>query len=100
MVVLSRCLCRSGCRESRGMKSRVLLLAAALLSFALPAVAQELRIGLKTEPSSLDPQYHNLGPNNQIAQHLFDALIAKDAQQQPVPALALSWKAVGDTVWE
>jgi peptide/nickel transport system substrate-binding protein len=82
------------------MKSRVFLLAAALLSLALPALAQELRIGLKTEPSSLDPQYHNLGPNNQIAQHLFDPLVAKDAQQLPVPALALSWKPVGDTVWE
>jgi peptide/nickel transport system substrate-binding protein len=72
----------------------------ALLAFALPAVAQDLRIGLKTEPSSLDPQYHNLGPNNQIAQHIFDPLVAKDAQQLPVPALALSWKTVGDTVWE
>lgn len=82
------------------MKSRVLLLAAALLGFALPAVAQDLRIGLKTEPSALDPQYHNLGPNNQIAQHLFDPLVAKDAQQRPVPGLALSWKTVGDTVWE
>lgn len=81
------------------------LLAAALLAIALPLVAstagaQELKIGLKTEPSSLDPQYHNLGPNNQIALHLFDALIAKDDKQLPVPALALSWKTVSDTVWE
>lgn len=82
------------------MKSRVFLLAAALLSLALPTAAQDLRIGLKTEPTSLDPQYHNLGPNNQIAQHLFDSLVANDAQQRLVPALALSWKAVGDTVWE
>lgn len=82
------------------MKSRVLLLAAALLSLAFPALAQELRIGLKAEPSSLDPQYQNVGANNQIARHLFDALVAKDAQQRPVPALALSWKPVGDTVWE
>ncbi|HYD07859.1 MAG TPA: ABC transporter substrate-binding protein, partial [Reyranella sp.] len=67
---------------------------------ALPAAAQELRIGLRTEPSALDPQFHNLGPNNQIAQHMFDPLVAKDAQQLPVPGLALSWKAVDDTVWE
>lgn len=82
------------------MKGRVLLLAAALLSLALPALAQELRIGLKAEPTSLDPQYQNVGANNQIAQHLFDPLVARDVQQQPVPALALSWKTVGDTVWE
>ena len=66
----------------------------------LPAAAQELRIGLKTEPSSLDPQYHNLGPNNQIALHLFDPLVAKDNRQRPIPGLALEWRTVSDTIWE
>jgi len=78
----------------------VFLLVWALLAFALPAAAQELRIGLKTEPTSLDPQFHNVGANNQIAMHLFDTLVARDAHQLAVPALALSWKPVGDTVWE
>lgn len=64
------------------------------------AAAQELKIGLKTEPSSLDLQYHNLAPNNQIALHLFDPLVAKDEKQLPIPGLALSWKTAGDTVWE
>jgi peptide/nickel transport system substrate-binding protein len=79
-----------------------LVLAALVWSLAAapPAAAQELKIGLKTEPSSLDPQYHNLGPNNQIAQHLFDPLIAKDDKQRPIPALAESWSTVSDTVWE
>jgi peptide/nickel transport system substrate-binding protein len=76
------------------------VLAAALLSVAVPAAAQELKIGLKTEPSSLDPQYHNLAPNNQIALQLFDPLVAKDDKQLPIPGLALSWKPIGDTVWE
>jgi peptide/nickel transport system substrate-binding protein len=81
------------------------ILAVALLSIALPPLAptvgaQELKIGLKTEPSSLDPQYQNLASNNQIALHLFDALIAKDDKQLPVPGLALSWKPVSDTMWE
>ena len=44
------------------MQRCVSLVVLALLSLALPALAQELRIGLKTEPTSLDPQYHNLGP--------------------------------------
>ena len=77
-----------------------LIVAAALISSALPAAAQELKIGLKTEPSSLDPQYHNLGPNNQIASHMFDPLVAKDPKQLPVPGLATSWKPISDTVWE
>ncbi len=76
------------------------LLAALLVLVALPAMAQELRIGLRTEPSSLDPQYQNTAANNQIALQLFDPLVARDDKQRPIPALALSWKAVSDTVWE
>ncbi|MEI6202942.1 MAG: ABC transporter substrate-binding protein, partial [Enhydrobacter sp.] len=77
-----------------------LFLVSIAIAVALPAAAQELKIGLKTEPSSLDPQYHNLGPNNQIAAHIFDPLIAKDDKQLPIPALATSWKTISDTVWE
>jgi peptide/nickel transport system substrate-binding protein len=82
------------------MKRRVSLVLLALLAFAVPAAAQDLRIGLQAEPSSLDPQYQNLAANNQIARHIFDPLVARDAQQLPAPALALSWKALSDTVWE
>ncbi|SKA40930.1 peptide/nickel transport system substrate-binding protein [Enhydrobacter aerosaccus] len=76
------------------------LLAAILMAIALPAAAQELKIGLKSEPTSLDPQYQNIAVNNEIALHLFDALVARDDRQLPVPALAVSWKPVSDTVWE
>ena len=77
-----------------------IVLAAGAISGAATAWAQELKIGLKTEPSSLDPQYHNLGPNNQIAAQIFDPLIAKDDKQLPIPGLAVSWKTISDTVWE
>ena len=82
------------------MKRCVFLVVMALLAFALPAAAQDLRIGLKAEPTSLDPQYQNLDANNQIALTLFEPLVARDAQQLLVPALALSWKPVSDTEWE
>lgn len=82
------------------MKRCVSLLVFALLAFAVPAAAQDLRIGLRAEPTSLDPQYQNLAANNQIALHIFEPLVARDAQQRLVPALALSWKPVSDTVWE
>jgi len=62
--------------------------------------AQELKIGLKTEPSSLDPYYHNLGPNLQMSAHLFDQLVAQDDNQKLTPALATSWKPISDTEWE
>jgi peptide/nickel transport system substrate-binding protein len=79
---------------------RCVFLLMALLAFALPAAAQDLRIGVKAEPTSLDPQYQNYAPNNQIALTIFEPLVARDAQQLLVPALALSWKPVSDTVWE
>jgi len=64
------------------------------------AAAQELRLGLSAEPSALDPHYHNLGPNNQIARTIFDTLISDDEAQRPQPALAESWKAINETTWE
>ncbi|MBN9488015.1 MAG: ABC transporter substrate-binding protein [Alphaproteobacteria bacterium] len=76
------------------------LLAAALTAIALPAVAQELTIGLRSEPSSLDPQYQNAAANNQIALNIFDALVARDDKLLPIPGLAVSWHPVSDTVWE
>jgi len=69
-------------------------------SLAAPALAQELKIGIKTEPSALDPQFHTLNPNIQVAAYFFDALIAQDANLKTKPALALSWKAIDDTTWE
>jgi peptide/nickel transport system substrate-binding protein len=79
--------------------SKAVVMAAALLLSPVLA-AQELKIGLSTEPSALDPQYHNLGPNNQIAQHFFDVLIAQDPDQNLIPGLAVAWHPVGNDVWE
>lgn len=76
------------------------LVAAALMAITLPAHAQELKIGLRSEPSALDPQFQNSAANNQVALHIFDPLVARDAQMRPVPGLALSWRPLSDTVWE
>ncbi|MDP6814811.1 MAG: ABC transporter substrate-binding protein, partial [Alphaproteobacteria bacterium] len=80
-----------------------LALAALLVAgFALPLAVQakELKVGLKAEPSSIDPHYHNLGPNNALAREVFDRLIMPDETQQLLPGLATSWKAVDDLTWE
>lgn len=73
-------------------------IAAIGLSFA--ANAADLRVGLQSEPSSIDPHYHNLGPNNGFATHIFGALVGSDENQQHYPDLAVSWKPVDDTTWE
>jgi peptide/nickel transport system substrate-binding protein len=64
------------------------------------ASAAQLVIGSKLEPSSIDPHYHNLGPNNAIARHMFDRLVDTDENQQLRPGLAVSWEAISDTTWE
>jgi peptide/nickel transport system substrate-binding protein len=75
-------------------------LVAAAPSLVSPVVAQELRIGLASEPSSIDPHYHNLSPNNMLSREVFQPLIIQDVTQKLVPALAESWKAINDTTWE
>ena len=82
------------------MKFGKALLGAAVLALAAgPSFATDgtLTIGLKAEPSSIDPHYHNLGPNNSMAAHIFSRLIEQDEKQRLMPGLALSWKAVSDT---
>lgn len=81
--------------------SRALLMSAsAALALCAGAVgAETLRIGLASEPTSVDPHYHNLGPNNALARHIFTPLIVQDANQLLEPGLATEWEAVDDTTW-
>ena len=64
------------------------------------AAALDITIGAKLEPSSIDPHYHNLGPNNAVARHIFDRLVQTDEKQRLLPGLAVSWKPLNDTTWE
>ena len=83
------------------LKLPVAALAAMLV--AVPATvnaAGELTIGLASEPTSIDPHFHNLTPNNALARVIFDRLIMPDEKQQLRPGLAVSWKPIDDTTWE
>jgi peptide/nickel transport system substrate-binding protein len=85
------------------MKSIVKMILAVFVTSVLgfgSASGAQLVIGSKLEPSSIDPHYHNLGPNNAIARHIFDLLVDSDENQQLRPGLAVSWKAINDTTWE
>ena len=64
------------------------------------AFAEKLTIGLASEPTSLDPHFHNLGPNNAMSVHIFDRLIAQDEKQRLSPGLAVSWQPIDDLTWE
>jgi len=85
------------------MKSRnlfVLMAAVVVMLFPGWGLSAELTIGVKAEPSSMDPHYHNLTPNNMMATYTFDKLIKQDNKQNLQPGLAVSWKPINDLTWE
>ena len=85
------------------MKSRFVSFAAAfVLSAMVPVMgsAADLTVGLASEPSSIDPHYHNLGPNNEMRRHIFESLVWQDEQQKLTPLLATSWEPTSETTWE
>jgi peptide/nickel transport system substrate-binding protein len=76
-----------------------LLAGAALI--AAPAVqAQTLTLASAAPVTSIDPHYHNLGPNNAMMMHVFDRLVERDGRARPHPSLAVSWRALSERVWE
>ncbi len=81
---------------------RLLAAFVALAGLAAPAavLADELKIGIATEPSSLDPHFHVFSPNINVAMYTFDKLINFDQNMDLEPNLALSWDALDDSTWQ
>lgn len=76
-------------------------LAAALLAGTMGvATAQDLKVGVASEATSVDPHFHNVGQNNALRRHIFESLVSADENQKPQPGLAASWRNVDDTTWE
>src|SRR5690242_7492438 len=72
----------------------------AALLFASVAVAADLAIGIGADVTSIDPHYHNVTPNNNVAAHIFDYLVLRDERQRTIPGLAESWRTVDPLTWE
>ena len=70
------------------------------LALAWPAAAQVLNLGSAAPVSSIDPHFHNVGPNNALTMHIFDRLVERDGRSQMRPGLATAWRPVSDTEWE
>jgi len=71
------------------------------LSFGASAWAQStLKIGIATEPASLDPQFSTTGATQQASQQIFETIVGRDRNLQPAPSLALSWKQLDPLTWE
>lgn len=75
-------------------------LAAALSLWSASAMAAEVKMGIRTDPSSMDPHYHVYTPNSAVWRHIFDALTWTDSKTRLQPGLAVSHTPVGEAVWE
>ncbi|MFM7609316.1 MAG: ABC transporter substrate-binding protein, partial [Alphaproteobacteria bacterium] len=81
--------------------TKTLLAALIALPFAINAPsAQTLTVGLGAPVTTIDPHFHNVGPNNALTHHIFDRLVERDERARPQPSLAESWRVVSETVWE
>jgi peptide/nickel transport system substrate-binding protein len=91
-----------GARLGRGRIRAVLdvLLAAAALALSALSYAANLTVGLSTDVTAIDPHYHNLTPNNNVAWHLFGYLVSRDEKSQLQPGLATEWRTIDPLTWE
>ncbi|MBL8702162.1 MAG: ABC transporter substrate-binding protein, partial [Alphaproteobacteria bacterium] len=72
---------------------------AAALVLSMTARAADLTVGARFDPS-IDPHFLYLSTNMAYAQHIYEPLVARDENSQPVPGLAESWRAIDDKTWE
>ncbi|MFD1881398.1 ABC transporter substrate-binding protein [Paracoccus pacificus] len=75
-------------------------LAALMAMGALPALAQDLRIGRSSEQSSIDPQFSRTGNNQMTANMIFGQLVEFDQNLQISPGLAASWTNTDPLTWD
>jgi peptide/nickel transport system substrate-binding protein len=61
---------------------------------------QHLTMAVGAPITSLDPHYHQLSPNNAVADMIFDTLTDTDAAARLRPALAESYRPISENVWE
>jgi peptide/nickel transport system substrate-binding protein len=100
---------RRGCGSTRRLVRRMspiitgfrrFAFAVLCLAVAPPGQAAELRAGLAFAPSSVDPHFFNGLANKALAIHIFDRLVEQTPDLRLAPGLAMSWRTIGDTVWE
>ncbi|HEY4251710.1 MAG TPA: ABC transporter substrate-binding protein [Roseomonas sp.] len=84
-------------------RRQVLTMAAGLAAVrpaTAAAAAPTLTIGNGAPVTTIDPHFHNVGPNNAMAMHIFDTLVWRDSRARAHPMLAESYTAIAETVWE
>jgi peptide/nickel transport system substrate-binding protein len=80
------------------IKTIALILCVVLTSVG--ASAAELRIGVASEVTTLDPHFFHLTSNTEIHKLIYSGLVTQDADMKVIPDLAASWRTLDDTHWE
>jgi peptide/nickel transport system substrate-binding protein len=76
-------------------------LIAFLVAWTGGAAAAELRVGVASEPTYIDPHAQELGANVDVRMHIFDSLVRIGDREELQPGLAESWRMVeAPLVWE
>src|SRR4051812_15707431 len=78
-------------RLSRAMVAGLALLGTVGVGLAAPASAQELKIGLASDPDTLDPAISRTVTARVVFAALCDKLVDIDPEPKIVPQLATSW---------
>lgn len=83
------------------MTIKRLLFAGLLALAATPGNAADIKIGMATPPTFIDPHAAEIGPNVDVRMHMFDSLVRLGANEDLRPSLAESWRLVdAPLVWE
>jgi peptide/nickel transport system substrate-binding protein len=79
---------------------RWVLATVASIALCGSAVAADLKIGVASEVTTLDPHFFHLTPNTEIDKLIYSGLITQDDNLKVIPDLALSWRTTDPTHWE
>ena len=61
--------------------------------------AADLRVGVASEVTTLDPHFFHLTPNTEIDKLIYSAIVTMDPKENIIPDLATSWSATDATHW-
>ncbi len=90
--------------QRRTLLGALTILAASMFpltgAMAQPKAGTELKVGMVSEPSSVDPHFATVAGNLALSSHIFDGLVNVDPSGRNVPALAVSWQTIDPTTWE
>src|ERR1700738_4522812 len=64
------------------------------------ATAVDLRIGVFSEVTTLDPHYFQLTSNIDVDMLIYGTLVTHDINLKVVPDLAVNWRPIDDRHWE